>query len=86
MERLVNSIEKLCDEAEALFGCCYIKDKPNPSGGCEAAVRTRVRISLARFRECGKLLVGNRFPLKIKGKIYRFYVKSPILCGSETGA
>ena len=53
-------------------------------GGCEAAVTVRVRIGWARFRECGELLLGNRFPLKMKGKVYRCWVRSAILYGNET--
>ena len=56
----------------------------NASGGCEAAVTTRVRISWVRLRECVELLLGNRFSLKIKGKVYRCCVRSAILYGSET--
>ena len=56
----------------------------NASGGCEAAVSARVRIGLVRFRECGELLFGNRFPLKMKDKVYRCCVRSAILYGSET--
>ena len=36
-----------------------------------------------RFKECGELLLGNRFSLKMKGKVYRCCVRSAILCGSE---
>ena len=50
---------------------------PNASGGCEAAVTVRVRIGWVRFRKCRELLLENRFPLKMKGKVY-------ILYGSET--
>ena len=35
-------------------------------------------------RECGQLSLGNRFPLKMKGKVYRCCVGSAILYGSET--
>ena len=56
----------------------------NASGGCEAAVTARVRIGWVRFRECEELLLRNRFPLKIKGKVYRCCVRSVILYGSET--
>ena len=62
---------------------CYLGDKLNSSGGCEAAVTTRVRIDWVRFRKCGELLLGNRFALRIKGKVYRCYVKSATLYGSE---
>ena len=65
----MDSIEKLRDEVEAVNGFCYLRDKINSSGGCEAAVTTRVRIGWVRFRECGELLLGNRFPLKMKGKV-----------------
>ena len=60
----------------------YLEDKLNASGGCEAAVTARVRIGWVRFKECGELLLGNRFPLRMKGKVYRC-VRSAILYESE---
>ena len=60
------------------------RDRLNASGGCEAAVTARVRIGWVRFRKCGELLLGNRFPLKMKGKVYCCCVRSAILYGSET--
>ena len=60
-----------------------IWERLNASGGCEAAVTARVRIGWVRFRECGELLLGNRFPLKTKGKVY-CCVRSAIRYGSET--
>ena len=71
MEGTVNSIEKLCDEVETVNGFCYLGDRLNASGGYEMAVTARVRIDWVRFRECEELLLGNRFPLKMKGKVYR---------------
>ena len=35
------------------------------------------------FRECGKLMYRNRFPPSLKGIVYRRYVRSVILYGSE---
>ena len=61
-----------------------MEDRLNVSGGCEAAVTAKVRIGCVRFRECGKLLLGNRLPLKMKGKAYCCCVRSAILYGSET--
>ena len=80
----MDSIEKLCDEVETVNGFCYLGDRLNASGNCEAAVIARVRTGWVRFRECGELLLGNRFPLKMKGKVYRCCVRSAILYGSET--
>ena len=44
MEETMDSIEKLCDEVETVNGFCYLGDRLNASGGCEAAVTARVRI------------------------------------------
>ena len=82
MEGTMDSIEKLCDEVETVNGFCYLGDRLNASGGCEAAVTARVRIGWIGFRECGELLLGNRFPLKMKGKVHRCCVRSAILQGS----
>ena len=73
----------MCDEAETLNGFCYLGDRLNASGGCEAAITARVKIGWVRFRECGELLLGNRFFLKMKGKVYRSCLRSAILYGSE---
>ena len=84
MEGTMDSIKKLCNEVETVNGFCYLGDRLNASGGCEAAVTARVGIGWVRFRKCGELLLGNRFPLKTKGKLYRCCVRSAILYGSET--
>ena len=83
MERTMDSIKKLCDEVETVNGFCYLVDRLNASGGCEAAVAARIKIGWITFRECGELLLGNRFPMKMKGKVYRCCVRSAILHGSE---
>ena len=36
-----------------------------------------------KFRECGELLRGRRFSLRMKGMIYRSCVRSAMLYGSE---
>ena len=84
VEEMRDSIEELCDDVETVNAFCYLGDRINASGGCEAAVTARVRIGWMRFRECGDLLLGNRFPLQMKGKVYRCCVRSAILYGSET--
>ena len=83
MEGTIDSIEKLCDEVETVNVFCYLVDRLNASGGCEASVTARVKIGGVRFRECGELLLGSRFFLKMKGKVYRCCVRSAILYGSE---
>ena len=65
-------------------GFYYLKNTLNSIGVCEAAVTATVRISWIRFKECGELSLGNRFPLRMKCKVYRCCIKSATLYGSET--
>ena len=44
----------------------------------------RARFGWVKFRECGELLHGKRFPLKMKGMVYKSCVRSVMLYGSET--
>ena len=39
-------------------------------GGCEAAVTARTTCGRVKFRECGELMYGRRFPLWLKGTVY----------------
>ena len=84
MKGMVNLIMKLHDEVETVNKFCYLVDKLNASGGCEAAVTARVRTDWVRFRKCEKLLLGSRFPLKMKSKAYHCCIRSPTQGGSKT--
>ena len=53
MKEMVELIEKLCDEGKTVTRFCYLGDKLNASGGCEAAVTARIRIVWVRFKERG---------------------------------
>ena len=57
------------DQVDFVKSFCYFGDRLNVSGGSKAAVTTRTRIGWINFRECGKLLYGRKFSLKIKGFI-----------------
>ena len=54
MEGTVDLVEKLRDEVETVNEFCYLGDRLNASGGCEAAVTARVRIGWVRSKECGE--------------------------------
>ena len=75
--------EKLCDEVETVGEFTYLGDRVSAGGGCEAVVTARTRCGWVNFRECGELLYGRRFPLRLKWAVYKSYVRSAILCGSE---
>ena len=63
---VVESVEELCEEEETVRGFCYLGDRVNASGGCEAAVTARTRIGWVKFKECGELLNSKRFSFKMK--------------------
>ena len=75
-DEFMDSVEELCEEVETERGFCYLGDKVNGGGGCEAAVTARARIGWVKFRECGELLNSKRFSLKLKGMVYRSCVRS----------
>ena len=63
---------------------CYLGDRLNAIEGCEVTVTARTRVEWKKFRECGEILFGKRFALRMKGKISKSYVRSALLFGSET--
>ena len=52
-------------------------------GGCDSAVKTRVRSAWKKFHEYLPILIGKDFSLKLKGKVYATCV-SCLMHGSET--
>ena len=77
-------MEELCEEVETVRCFCYLGDKVNASGGCEAAVTAKAKIGRVKSKECGVLLYSKRFSLKTKGMVYGSSVRSAMLCGNET--
>ena len=77
-------VEVLRDKVDSVKGFCQLGDRLNASGGCKTAVTSRVRIRWIKFKECGELLRGRRFSLRMKGMVYRACVRSGMLYGSET--
>ena len=54
------------DQIDFVKSFCYLGYRLNASGGSEAAVTARTRIKWIKFRECGELLHGRKFSLKLK--------------------
>ena len=75
--------EKLCEEVETVKEFTYPGGSVSVGGGHEAAVTARKRCGWVTLIECRELLHGMRFPLKLKGAVYKSYVRSAILYGSE---
>ena len=84
VDRLVEPMEELYVEVETVRGFCYLGDRVNASGGCKAAVTARARIGCMKFKRCRELLNSKRFSFKMKRMVYRSFVRSVMLYGSET--
>ena len=72
-----------CDEVETVKGFCYLGDRLNAGGRCEVAVTARTRVGWKKFKD-SEILFGKRFSLQMKEKIYKSYIRSTVLYGSET--
>ena len=83
LERLEQE-ETLCDGVETVRGFIYLGDRVSAGGGFVSSVTAKKRCWLVDFMECGELLYGRRFPLQLKGAVYKSYVGPEILYGSET--
>ena len=70
VDGLVEWMEELCEEVETVRGFCYLGDRVNANGGCEAAVTAKARIGWVKFKECRELLNSKRFLLKTKGNVF----------------
>ena len=85
-EGIVEPGEKISffDQVDFVKSFCYLGDRLNASGGSEATVTVRTRIGWIKFKECGELLYGRKFSLKIKGRIFQSCIRSAMLYGSKT--
>ena len=63
---------------------CYVGCWLDASVGSEAAVTARTRTRWMKFRECGELLYGRKFSLKMNERIYQSCERFAMLYGSKT--
>ena len=61
----------------------YFDDRVSTAEGCEDAVTARTRCGWVKLRECGVLLYGWRFSLRLKGAVCKRYVRQAMLPRSE---
>ena len=67
----VEQEEKSCKELETVQEFTYLGGRVSAGGGCEAAVTARTICGWVKSMECGELLCGRRFPLKLKGAVHK---------------
>ena len=68
---------------ETISEFTYLGDRVSTGGGCEAAVTARTRFGWITSKECGELLYGRKFLLRLKGAVCWSYVRPTMLYGSE---
>src|SRR4029077_10651902 len=73
-------------EFECVDKFCYLGDMIGAGGGVELAIRLRVRCAWNKFREILSILTSRGASLKLKGKLYKVYIQSVMVYGSETWA
>jgi len=64
---------------------CYLGDMLSVDGDGDAAVETRIRIGLNKFRQLIPLLTNNDISLIVRGRLYSSCVRNSMLHGSEKG-
>ena len=72
---------KLCNDVATVSEIKYQNVWVSIGGGCQAVVTATTRCGWVKFKECGQLLCGKRFPLRLKGDISTTCVWLEILCG-----
>ena len=83
VSRIRRSVRKLHGDVVTVTYLSYLGDRINSGGGCEAAGTSGTGIGWAKFRDCLDLLCGVNVLVKIKVNVYKNYLRSTMLCGSE---
>ena len=65
---------------------CYLGDTLGEGGGVEEAIRARRRCAWAKFKKLSPILTARGASYRIKRKIYKACVQSPLTYGAETWA
>ena len=75
--------EKLHEDVETVTDFSYIGDGIYSGCGCQVAETPRTRLGLEKIR-LPRFTFLKKFPLKIRGIVYRSCVRSSMLYGSQT--
>jgi hypothetical protein len=78
------NVESVVEGVEIVDNFCYLGDMIQKDGGCDKAVRDRVRKGWLKFRELGGVLCNRRIALKMRGVLYRACVRTVMMYGCES--
>ena len=79
----VEKVESMVGGLEIVDNFCYLGDMIQRDGGCDGAVRDRVRKGWSKFRELSTVLCNRRIPLKMRGVLYRTCVRTVMMYGCK---
>ena len=54
------------------------------SGGCEEAVKARIKVAWAKWKELSGVMCDKRMPIRLKAKVYKSVIRTTMLYGAET--
>ena len=79
-------LKRVClagDEIEKVESFCYLGDVLSTEGGVQGTVTARIRAGWKRFKDISAVLCTNSLSLKLRGLLYKIYVRSAMSYGKE---
>ena len=77
-------VNRIADGVEIVENFCYLGDMIQKEGGCDKAVRERVRKGWLKFKELSGVVCNRRIALKTRGVLYRACVRTVMMYGCES--
>ena len=74
----------LYDGIERVESFVHLGDKLNVGGGCLSLVSARVHVGWMKFRELSVVLCGRIWSVKMKGRVYKSYVRAAMVYSDKT--
>jgi len=85
---VAEDVEEYCviDGIGRVVSFVYLGDGLDAGGGCMNAVTLRTRVGWRKFKELSAVLCGQKWSVKMKGKLYKICVRTAMTYGGETWA
>ena len=74
------------DNIEVVDRFSYLGDVISTEGGAQEAVTSRTRSAGKKFKEVSNVICGRSISLKVRGTLYKSYVRNALTYGAECWA
>ena len=74
------------DNIEVVDRFSYLGDVISTEGGAQEAVTSRIRSAWKKFKEVSNVICGRSISLKVRGTLYKSYVRNALTYGAECWA